>query len=84
MDLVLHPLREMGKKAYFWNTSNCEKTGLISQGTIEKAEETKHGKAAVIDAVENIEPGEMSLEKIEGRMGSLFREDCGIWSYTSY
>lgn len=65
-----------GKKPTSQTPKTAKKMGSIRQGTAKKAEETKHGKAATaIEAVEDVEPGEMSLEEIEGRIGSLFQED---------
>lgn len=65
-----------GKKPASQTSQTAKKNGSTRQGTVKKADETKHGKAAAaIEAVEDLEPGEMSLEEIEGRVGSLFQED---------
>ncbi|KAH9313886.1 hypothetical protein KI387_022513, partial [Taxus chinensis] len=65
-----------GKKLCPPNTKSAKKVGSSRQGTGKKADETKQSKAATaIEAVEDVEPGEMSLEEIEGRVGSLFQED---------
>lgn len=65
-----------GKKPISQTPQTAKRMGSIRQGTAKKADETKHGKAAAaIEAVEDVEPGEMSLEEIEGRIGSLFQED---------
>ncbi|XP_057833318.2 protein MOR1-like isoform X1 [Cryptomeria japonica] len=59
-----------GKKLASPNTQSAKKS------TGKKADETKQSKAAAaIEAVEDIEPGEMSLEEIEGRVGSIFQEE---------
>lgn len=65
-----------GKKPASQTSQTAKKNGSTRQGTVKKVDETKHGKAAAaIEAVEDLEPGEMSLEEIEGRVGSLFQED---------
>lgn len=65
-----------GKKPASQTSQTAKKNGSTRQGTVKKVDETKHGKAAAAtEAVEDLEPGEMSLEEIEGRVGSLFQED---------
>lgn len=55
---------------------NAKKTVPSRSGAGKKAEGTGQSKVlAVVETSEDIEPGDMSLEEIEGRVGSIFQAD---------
>lgn len=63
----------------------AKKSGSAKTGAAKKADGTGHSKASGPADVEDVEPGEMSLEEIEGKLGSLIPGDTitqlksGVW-----
>ncbi|KAJ6844297.1 protein MOR1-like [Iris pallida] len=62
-----------------------KKSGQVKSGAVKKADGTGQSKALGSVENEDVEPGEMSLEEIEGRLGALLPADSisqlksGVW-----
>ncbi|WOL15918.1 protein MOR1-like isoform X1 [Canna indica] len=61
------------------------KKSVAVKGIVKKADGVGQNKASVLVETEDVEPGEMSLEEIEGRLGSLIKAETisqlksGVW-----